>query len=176
MRTMSAAVLAALVFAAVPSITQAQVLGTFNWQLQPYGSVVTLTITQKGTLFIAEGFESQCGGNLSLPVTGSIVPQANGTFFFGLTSINENGRGLHTRAFMNTSNFNGTWSDNAGNTNQTFQFRGTTQGPVCPGGPRTGPTSPDQGPAASGDAAPQAVLAELAALRARLAALEAPKQ
>ena len=69
-------------------------------------------------------FEFQCGDNLSLPVTGLIVPQTNGTFFFGLTSINESGRGLHTRAYMTTANhFGGTWSDNAGNLNQPFLFQ-----------------------------------------------------
>ena len=172
MRTISALALAALLSAAAPA--EAQVLGTFNWQLQPYGSVLTLTITQKGNLFAIEGFEAQCGGNLSLPVTGLAVLQANGQFFFGVTSINENGRGLHTRAFMNTSNFNGTWSDNAGNTNQAFVFRSTTPGPVCPGGPRTGPTAPDQG-VASGDTSVQALVDEMTALRARLALLEGKK-
>ena len=123
MRTISAFVLAALVVAAVPTSAQAQVLGTFRWKLEPYGSVLNLTLTQKGNLFEVEGFEFQCGGNLSLPVTGLIVPQTNGTFFFGLTSINENGRGLHTRAYMTTANnFGGTWSDNAGNLNQPYSL------------------------------------------------------
>ena len=81
MRTISAFVLAALVVAAVPTSAQAQVLGTFRWKLEPYGSVLNLTLTQKGNLFEVEGFEFQCGGNLSLPVTGLIVPQTNGTFF-----------------------------------------------------------------------------------------------
>lgn len=173
MRTISALVLAALVLAAAPA--QAQVIGTLNWQLQPYGSVLTLTITQKGNLFALEGFEAQCGGNLSLPVTGLAVVQANGTIMFGVTSINEGGRGLHTRAYVTAgNNFNGTWADNAGNFNQPFVFRSTTPGPVCPGGPRTDPTS--GAPEVSSDASTQARVAELDALRARLAALEARKQ
>ena len=151
MRMISAFVLAALVVAAVPTSAQAQVLGTFRWKLDPYGSVLNLTLTQKGNLFEVEGFEFQCGGNLSLPVTGLIVPQTNGTFFFGLTSINESGRGLHTRAFMTAANnFGGTWSDNAGNINQPFLFQAGPQPATCIGGPRTGPTSGDQSPAAPG--------------------------
>jgi hypothetical protein len=149
--------------AAVPA--QAQSLGTFRWQLQPYGSVLNLTVTQEGSLYSLKGFEAQCGGNLSLPVYGVAIVQANGTVFLGLTSINEQGRGLHTRAFISiTNNFNGTWSDNAGNTNQNFVFN---PGTTCPGGPRTGPTSPDEQP--SGVAGLQA---ELEQLRARLSAIE----
>jgi len=171
-------ILAALVLVAAPSTTNAQVLGTFRWKLEPYGSVLNLTLTQKGSLFEIEGFEFQCGGNLSLPVTGSIVPQANGTFFFGLTSINENGRGLHTRAYMTVANnFGGTWSDNAGNTNQPFLFLTLPQPPSCIGGPRTGPSSPDQSLLAAADpAVTRSLLTELDALRARVTALEAKKQ
>ena len=153
MRTISAFVLAALVVVAAPTSAQAQVLGTYYWQLAPLGSVLNLTITQKGSLFIVEGFEAQCGGNNSLPLTGSAVIQANGTVMFGLTSINENGRGLHTRAYFSAgSNFNGTWADNTGYFNQPFTFR-SSGAPVCPGGLRTGPTSGDENPAALGGGA-----------------------
>ena len=86
----------------------------------------------------------------------------------GLTTINEQGRGLHTRATINTQDFNGFWSDNAGNSNQTFRF---DPGVTCPGGPRTGPTAPDEG---SDSIA--ALQAQVAALTARLAALAAAKQ
>lgn len=153
MRIISASLLAALVMVATPASVQAQVLGTYYWQLAPLGSVVNLTITQKGSLFIVEGFEAQCGGNNSLPLTGSAVVQANGTVMLGLTSINENGRGLHTRAYFSSgSNFNGTWADNTGYFNQPFTLR-SSGAPVCPGGLRTGPTSGDEQPAAFGAAA-----------------------
>ncbi|HUU33433.1 MAG TPA: hypothetical protein VMW48_05180 [Vicinamibacterales bacterium] len=175
MRSTAQLVLAALILVATSASAQAQVIGTFHWQLQPYGSVLNLTITQKGNLFVLEGLESQCGNNLSLPVTGIAIPQANGTIFFGVTSINENGRGLHTRAYMNTSNFGGTWSDNAGNTNQPFVLVSSQPPPTCIGGPRTGPTSGDAG-APTGAGSTSALMAELDALRARLAALEAKKQ
>ncbi len=59
--------------------------------------------------------------------------------FLGLTSITENGSGLHTRAYVNLSGFNGSWSDNAGNSNQSLVFN---PGTTCPRGPRTGPTVP----------------------------------
>ena len=142
MRTLSALALALFVVSAAPA--GAQTIGTFQWQLKPYGSVLNLTVIQAGNYYEIRGFEAQCGGNLSLPVTGVAVPQANGTIFFGLTSIHENGHGLHTRMYINIANgLNGSWADNAGNFNQVAQFN---PGNTCPGGPRSSPTSGDQGP------------------------------
>jgi hypothetical protein len=119
MRLVRSLLLATLLLSAASA--DAQTIGTFNWRL------------------------SQCGGNFSLPANGVAVPQANGAIFFGVTSINENGRGLHTRGYITLPTLSGTWSDNAGNTNQPFQL--VPAGPVCPGGPRTGPNSPDLPPA-----------------------------
>ena len=141
MRLVRSLLLAALLLPVASA--DAQTIGTFNWRLAPYGSVLTLTVTQRGNVYELIGFESQCGGNLSLPANGVAVPQANGAIFFGVTSINESGRGLHTRGFITLPTLSGTWSDNAGNTDQAFQL--VPSGPVCPGGPRTGPISPDQG-------------------------------
>jgi hypothetical protein len=146
MRMISTFVLAALILVATSASAQAQVIGTFYWQLGagaagPTGSVLNITITQKGSLYILEGFEAQCGGNVSMPLTGSAVVQANGTIMFGLTSINDSGRGLHTRAYISAgNNFNGTWADNTGYYNQPFTFR-PNGAPVCPGNLRTDPTS-----------------------------------
>jgi hypothetical protein len=144
MRSITLFACAALCLAAMPAAAQTS-LGTFNWRLAPYGSVLTLTVTQRGSVYELIGFESQCGGNLSLPASGVAVPQANGTIFFGVTSINERGHGLHTRGFITLPSLSGTWSDNAGNTNQPFQL--VSAGPVCPGGPRTDPISGDVPPA-----------------------------
>lgn len=140
MKTALVAVVAALW--AVPA--QAQVIGTFQWQLQPYGSVLHLTITQVGSLFRLEGLEAQCGGNASLPATGLAVPQANGDLLLGVTTINERGKGLHTMARITAGlGFSGFYSDNAGNTNQPFTLN---PGTTCPGGPRIDPLSADAPP------------------------------
>jgi hypothetical protein len=133
--------LLALVLSATPAFAQS--VGTFRWQVQPYGSVLQISVTQQGGIYLLAGIELQCGGNASLPVNGVAVPQANGSVILGLTTINENGRGIHTRATVNTSDFNGFYSDNAGNTNQPFVFN---PGETCPGGPRTGPNVPDPEP------------------------------
>lgn len=168
-RCMRSLALMTFVLCAVPA--SAQSLGTFSWQLQPYGSVLRLTVTQQGSIYLLDGFESQCGNNPTLPASGIAVPQADGRILLGITTINERGRGLHTRAFINTTDFSGFWSDNAGNTSQTFRFN---PGNTCPGGPRTDPLSPDA-PAGDGTTV-QALIDQIAALSARLAALEAGKK
>lgn len=139
---LSSFVLSAVLFAAVPA--SAQTIGPFRWQILPLGSVLNLTFTPQGNLYLISGFEEQCGGNLSLPVSGVAVPQANGQIFLGMTSINETGSGLHTRAYITPTNLNGTWADNTGYYNQIFKFN---PGTTCPGGLRTGPTSGDTGSA-----------------------------
>lgn len=171
---MKRAMFGVLVLAAsalVPSVSSAQSLGTFRWQLQPYGSVLTLNVTQQQNgVYTLDGFEGQCGGNASLPASGTAVVQPNGDVMLGVTTITIQGRGLHTRATINTSNYNGFWSDNANNVSQPLLFN---PGNTCPGGPRTGPTSPD--PAPVGDAT-AALLAQIAELRAQIAALGAKQQ
>jgi hypothetical protein len=160
-RHLTPTLLATILFAAAPA--SAQTIGPLQWRLAPYGSVLHLTITPQGGIYLLHGFEAQCGGNASLPVYGVAVPQTNGQIFFGLTSINELGRGLHTRAVITASNLTGTWSDNAGNSNQAFVFN---PGTTCPGGPRTGPITPDPAPLALA-----ALQAELESLRTQLEAL-----
>ncbi len=172
---MKHAMLGALVLAAsllVPAVGSAQSLGTFRWQLQPYGSVLTLNVNQQQNgVYTLDGFEAQCGGNASLPVTGTAIVQPNGSVMLGVTTITIDGRGLHTRATINTADYNGFWSDNAGNTSQTLRFN---PGVTCPGGPRTGPTNPD--PAPAGDATVASLQAQIAELRAQLAALAGKPQ
>lgn len=163
-RSLLSLVVAGLVAAAVPA--SAQTVGTFQWQLAPYGSVLNLTVVQQGTIYLLDGFEAQCGGNASLPVSGVGIVQANGQVFLGLTSITVDGRGLHTSAFVNLTNFNGSWSDNANNSNRPLIFN---PGDPCPLGPRTGPMVPDQDALA-------AIQAELDQLRARVAAAESARK
>jgi hypothetical protein len=158
---------------ATASPVRAQTIGTFRWQLEPFGSVLTLVVTQQGPVYTLHGFEAQCGGNASLPVWGVAVPQATGSVFIGLTSITENGRGLHTQASISLATFSGTWRDNA-NSNGTFTFN---PGQTCPGGPRVSPVVPDRANEAdeASARAMQALKDDVAALGARLAVFEARK-
>ena len=167
-------VLVALFACAAPA--SAQSLGTFRWQLQPFGSVLNLNVVQQGAIYLLNGFEAQCGGNPSLPAWGVAVPQANGSVLLGITTITSGGHGLHTRASINLSDFSGGWADNA-NQSGTFQFN---PGVTCPGGPRIDPIVPDQAAGSAPDAAAatttlEALKAEMDAMRKKLAGLEAKK-
>ncbi|MGE0361040.1 MAG: hypothetical protein AB7H93_13870 [Vicinamibacterales bacterium] len=151
MRSLSVLLLALLVSAAGAAPARAQTLGTFRWQLQPYGAVVNLTVTARpGGLFDLVGYEEVCTGTLRRwPVTGVAVQQPDGRIMFGFTTINDAGRGLHTRAVIQLPDLNGFYADNAGNglvggPPAVFAFN---PGVVCPLGPRTYPNVPDAPPA-----------------------------
>jgi hypothetical protein len=144
-------VIACTVIAAAPA--GAQTLGTFRWQLQPYGSVVNLTVTQRDGMFELHGYEEVCAGTLRRwPLTGLAVFQPDGRLMFGFTSINDQGRGLHTRAVIQLPDLNGFYADNAGNSGSGAIFA-FNPGNVCPGGPRTTPNVPDPVPGGGADAA-----------------------
>jgi hypothetical protein len=165
--------IALVAFLACAAPAGAQSLGMFRWQLQPYGSVLNLNVTQEGSVYLLNGFEAQCS-NPSLPAWGVAVPQSNGSILIGVTTITENGNGLHTRASISMSDFSGGWTDNANSTG-TFQFN---PGNTCPGGPRVGPIEPDPAlgwPDANARALHE-LRAEIDSLRKRLADLESKKQ
>jgi hypothetical protein len=167
--------LALAIVVASASPAGAQSLGMFRWQLQPYGSVLNLNVTQQGAVYLLNGFEAQCS-NPSLPAWGIAVPQPNGTILIGVTTITEQGNGLHTRASISPADFSGGWVDN-GNSFGSFVFN---PGNPCPSGPRIGPIEPDPALAGWPGAAATAgtlnrLLAEIDAMRKRLAALESKK-
>ena len=49
----------------------AQPLGTFRWQLQPYCNVVTVTVIQQGAVYTMDGYDDQCGAAQRAPLVGS---------------------------------------------------------------------------------------------------------
>jgi hypothetical protein len=172
------AVLFAIAVTLPSADAMAQSLGTFRWQLLPFGRVLNLTVTQQGSIYLLNGFEAQCS-NPSLPVWGVAVPQANGSVLMGLTTITEQGNGLHTRISLSPTDFSGSWIDNA-NSNGTLRFNPPNP---CPSGPRIGPVEPDPTAAAWPTASAgvsadmmKTLLSELESLRQRLSALEAKKQ
>ncbi len=98
----------------------AQPLGTFRWQLQPYCNVVTLAITQLGSQFRFEGFDDQCNAATRAAVTGLGVPNADGSFEFGLTVIGATGP-QHLDVTFTIGPIGGPWRDGSGVTG-TFVF------------------------------------------------------
>ncbi len=122
------------------SPAEAQPLGTFRWQLQPYCNVVTIAITQNGGVYRLEGTDDQCGtGGESASVVGTAFPNPSGSIGFGLNIVSTPGGAPgHIEATVTLPATSGTWRDSAGR-NGAFVF---TPGAGTGGTPRptTGPT------------------------------------
>ena len=48
--------------ASFAAIANAQPLGSFSWQLQPFCNVLTISVTQQGNIYTLDGYDDQCGG------------------------------------------------------------------------------------------------------------------
>lgn len=167
-----------LLLTIVATTASAQPLGTFQWQLQPFCNVITLTVTQVGGLYTLHGYDDQCGADQRALVSGTATINPDGSVGLGLhvvTAPSVASVGIDAR--LNLSTLSGTWQDTAGNTG-TFAFNQVVQGnparppvtipqgppgppgpegPMGPAGPigSTGPAGP-QGPVgATGPAGPQ---------------------
>jgi len=112
----------------------AQPLGSFRWQLQPYCNVLTVTVTQQGSLYLIDGWDDACGAPKRASATGLAQVNPDGTIGFGLTIVTAPGaQGLHVSASISLATLGGTWSDSDGRTG-TFVF--------TPGAPVAGPARP----------------------------------
>lgn len=116
----------------------AQPLGSFRWQLQPYCNVVTVTITQSGSVFRLEGLDDRCGaGGAAASVIGTAFLNANGSVGFGLNIVDPGGTPLQVDATASLATLSGTWRDSASR-NGAFTFTpgaGTGGGGRPPVGP-----------------------------------------
>lgn len=120
--------------AAVPA--NAQVIGTFKWQTLPYCNVVTMTVTQQGSMYQLNGSDDVCAGG-SAPATGTALVTAGG-LGLGFTIVLPSGRAAHITSTVNVTTGNGTWNDADGNSG-TFLF---ASGPAGPGpSPRPAPAA-----------------------------------
>ena len=135
----AALVLAATVFAVtfVSDQAEAQSLGTYTWQLQPYCNVVTVTIVQLGASYTLDGYDDQCGAPQRAPLVGVATPNPDGTIGFGLNVVTvPGGRGVQVDARISLPAGSGPWTDSAGNSG-TFAFGASTGGsprPIPSGG------------------------------------------
>ena len=75
--------LAALVVVVTSIPAAAQPLGTARWQLQPYCNVLTLAITQNGTVFTLDGVDDLCGAGPASAL-GTAFFNPDGTVGMGL--------------------------------------------------------------------------------------------
>lgn len=120
----------------LPLAANAQPIGTFSWQLQPFCNRVTVNVTQNGGIYTADGYDDQCGGPQRAPLVGLGTPNPDGTIGFGLHIVTvPGGRGVQVDARITLAALGGSWADSAGNSG-TFAFAANTGG-----NPRPAPSS-----------------------------------
>jgi len=124
-----------LVVAAVgltASRAEAQPLGTFRWQLQPYCNVVTVNVTQQGAVYTMDGYDDQCGAARRAPIVGLGTPNPDGTIGLGWNIVTTpGGRGVQVDALITLPSASGSWSDSAGNAG-TLALGASTGGSARP--------------------------------------------
>jgi hypothetical protein len=139
-----ATVVALHVVVGLGTSAQAQPLGTFMWQLQPFCNRVIVNVRQDGAVYTLDGFDDQCGSGDQAPLTGLATPNPNGTIAFGLTIVTSGGRPLHLAATIMLPGLGGIWSDSAGNSGP-FVFGANAGGNARPvTGLGAGAVNPDQ--------------------------------
>ncbi|MCA1584921.1 MAG: hypothetical protein LC791_09170 [Acidobacteria bacterium] len=121
-----------LAFFATQRAAEAQPLGTFRWQLQPFCNVVTLNVTQAGSIYTLDGYDDLCGASTRAAVVGTAFQNPNGTIGLGMTLVLTPGATpLNIQATITLANISGAWSDSAGNSGP-FVFNPA----IAPGSPR----------------------------------------
>jgi hypothetical protein len=103
-------VLVAALVAPATSVS-AQSLGTYSWQLAPYCNVVTVDVTQLGSTYTLDGYDTQSGGaNSRAPLTGMAVINPNGTIEIGLTIVTSpGGTPVHVDTTIDLATLGGPW-------------------------------------------------------------------
>ncbi len=124
--------LASALIAVTATAASAQSLGTFRWQTQPFCNVVTLTVIQEAGQYRLEGFDDQCGAATKAPITGTAVPNADGTIQFGFSVVSTpGGAATHLAVPINVASLGGQWRDGAGHSG-AFVFNAHTGGQPRP--------------------------------------------
>ena len=112
--------------------SQAQPLGTFTWQLQPFCNVVAINVTQQGAVYTMDGYDDQCGAARRAPIVGLGTPNPDGSIGLGWNIVTTpGGRGVQVDARITLPSASGSWSDSAGNTG-TLALGASTGGNARP--------------------------------------------
>lgn len=118
------------------SAANAQPLGSFRWQQQPYCNVITVNLVQAGTIYHLDGTDDQCGSATLASVSGLAFPNPDGSIGFGLTIVTSpGGAAVHLDAAMSLATLGGTWRDSSGQTGNWTLLAG----PGLGGSPRPTP-------------------------------------
>lgn len=114
----------------LPTAADAQPLGTFRWQLQPFCNVAVVNVTQQGAIYQVDGFDDQCGAPQRAPLVGMATANPDGTIGFGLNIVTTpSGRGVQLDARISLPGLSGARTDSFGNKG-TFAFGASTGGPA----------------------------------------------
>ncbi len=99
------------------SAADAQPLGSFRWQQQPYCKVITVNVVQSGAVYHVDGTDDQCTGATHASVSGLAFPNPDGSIGFGLTIVTSpGGVPVHLDAAMSLATLAGSWRDSSGQT------------------------------------------------------------
>jgi len=111
---------------------EAQPLGTFTWQLQPFCNVVTVNVSQQGAVYTMDGYDDQCGAARRAPIVGLGTPNPDGTIGLGWNIVTTpGGRGVQVDARITLPSASGSWTDSAGNAG-TLALGASTGGSARP--------------------------------------------
>ncbi len=117
----------------------AQPLGTFSWQLQPYCNIITVNVTQNGSVYTLDGYDNQCGAATRAAVLGSAFMNPDLTIGLGLSIVaTPGGNPTHVDATIDMGTLSGTWRDSAANAG-TFALGAAAAGAPRPLGARSAP-------------------------------------
>jgi hypothetical protein len=129
------AVFIALLWTSVSA--NAQPIGTFRWQMQPYCNVVTVNVTQQNAIYTLDGTDDRCADSQAASVVGVAFLHPTGMVGFGLSIVLPGGIPVHVEATISMASLSGTWRNSAGQSG-TFTF---TPGAGTGGAPRPVPSS-----------------------------------
>lgn len=108
---------AAMLGLVVATGASAQSLGAFTFQQSPYCNLITVTITQNGSLYTLDGSDDQCGATQRASAVGTAFLNPDGSVGLGLTIVAAPaGVPEHIDAAISAVTGSGTWRDSAGNT------------------------------------------------------------
>ncbi|MCC7126393.1 MAG: tail fiber domain-containing protein [Acidobacteria bacterium] len=117
----------------VAPAASAQSLGTFSWQLAPFCNVITVQVTQQGSTYTLDGYDTQCGAATRATATGMAVLNPSGSVQIGVAIVTSPGAApVHVDATIDFASLGGPWTDSLGHTG-SFVY---TPGGVGTGSPR----------------------------------------
>ena len=114
---------------------QAQSLGSFTWQLQPFCNRLTVTVTQNGSIYTLDGYDDQCGAPQRAPLVGMATPNPDGSIGLGFhIATSPGGKTVSVEARISLATVGGPWTDSAGNSG-TLVLNGAAAGSARPAPP-----------------------------------------